>query len=92
MTEPVSRAEFEALSRQVERNANLSTAQAGLAVQVAEVIKDMTELRSELRDHRLEHADAERARVTGRRWAISLSIAGIGAVGGLYPLLLSLHH
>jgi hypothetical protein len=70
----------------------MAAAQAGLAVQVAEVIKDMTELRQELRDHRKEHEDAERARAVGRRWAISLAVTGIAAVGGIYPLLIGMHH
>ena len=91
MSDPVTRAEFEALSRQVERNANMGTAQAGLAVQVAEVIKDMTELRAELRDHRIEHQEEAQLRAANRRWAVSLGVAALAAIGGLYPVLLTLH-
>lgn len=65
--------------------------QAALSVQLAEVVKDLAELKADTRawqqGHEKQHADAEQARVNGRRWLISVGIAGVAAVAGLYPLV-----
>lgn len=55
---------------------------AVLSVQMAEVIKDVEGLRRELADHRGEHRDAERARVSGRRWLAGLAVALAASVDG----------
>lgn len=84
----VSRPEFDGLARQVERNANATAAQAALAVQVAEVIKDVTELRGELREHRADHEKEAKARLSGRRWAWGLAAVLFAAVES--PLIAAL--
>ena len=88
MTE-VTRSEFDMLLAQVRADAIRvdATGTAALAVQVTEIIKDVTELRSDLREHRQEHVTAERARVASRRWAIGLALTGLATMGGLYGLL-----
>jgi CHASE3 domain sensor protein len=69
---------------------------AQLSTQMAEVIKDIAELRSETRvwqqGHVRAHDAAEVARVTGRRWLITTGIAAAVALIGLYPLIITLAH
>jgi hypothetical protein len=50
---------------------------AVLGVQMAEVIRDVQDLRMELRDHRDEHKDTERARISGRRWTVTTILAAL---------------
>jgi hypothetical protein len=92
MTEGISRAEFDGWTRQIERNADAAAAQSALAVQVAEVIKDVTEVRSELREHRKEHETERAARASQRRWMIGLIVVLFAAVESpLVTLLITRH-
>lgn len=69
---------------------------AALSTQMAEVIKDVAELRGETKlwqqEHDRAHIAAEEARISGRRWLITTGIAaGVGIIG-LYPLVILLAH
>lgn len=76
MTDPVSRDEYRDLVRRVDAIDAAGTRGVGvLAVQVAEVIKDMSDVRTELKDHRRDHEAESRARVVARRWTIGTVIA-----------------
>ncbi len=77
---------------------SLEVGVAVLAVQLTEVIKDVTAVQSELAAHRLEHKEEKRDRetqrqlekrnrVAGRRWLIGVTITLLGSVAGLYALL-----
>lgn len=55
---------------------------AVLATQMVEVIKDISDLRNELRDHRDDHRTEEQDRVRGRRWLIGAIVGAIAAVDG----------
>lgn len=65
-----------------------------------ELVKDMTELRTEMTTkfagHLQDHKDAQRERVSGRRWLIGTVFVALGALGGLYAILIDLlsriHH
>jgi hypothetical protein len=62
---------------------------AVLAVQMTEVIKDVTDLRVELKEHRREHAE-ESARRVSARWKLALLFGGLfaGVEAPLIALLL----
>ena len=66
---------------------SLEVGVAVLAVQLAEVIKDVTAVQSELAAHRVEHQLEKRDRAAGRRWLIGVTITLLGSVAGLYALL-----
>lgn len=74
---------------------------SGVAVQLTEVIKDVADVRAELRadvkdlrgdlaNHRAEHEADARARVSGRRWLIGAATAALLAVEG--PLAYVISH
>ena len=74
---------------------SLEVGVAVLAVQLTEVIKDVTSLQTELALHRSEHQQEKRDRASGRRWLVGVAIALLGLIGGLYPFLAQLfsaHH
>jgi len=60
-------------------------ATAVLAVQMTEVIKDVADLRSELRDHRQEHKDEATARSAARWKLVVVMLTLFAAIEG--PLL-----
>ena len=66
---------------------NLEVGVAVLAVQLTEVIKDVTTLQTELAAHRGEHQQEKRDRASGRRWLIGVAIALLGLISGLYAFL-----
>lgn len=88
--------EFAMLSERVNDNARrLETIDQGgtrgvavLAAQISEVIKDVADLRQELRDHDRQHAEEKRARTITRRWVITAVIAVLALVET--PLILIL--
>lgn len=87
----VTRPEFEAWTRRIEANAATVGSVAALAVQMTEVIKDVNEVRQDLRDHRHEHETEARARQASRRWAWGLAVVLFAAVES--PLIaLLVHH
>ncbi len=63
--------------------------------QLTDVIKDVVELKSELTSRFAEHSRLherdEDQRTSARRWSLAFAVTVIGAVGGLYPLLLAWH-
>lgn len=79
----VTRAEFDLLRGQVATNGQRMDAidQGGtrgvsvLASQISDVIKDVSDLRQELKDHDKSHKEQEAQRATSRRWAIMAIIA-----------------
>ena len=80
MTEQaITRAEFQMLADRVTANSQQMGNTAALAVQITEVIKDVNEVKDDLRgfrrDHESQHRAEASARVTSRRWAITALIA-----------------
>jgi hypothetical protein len=65
-----------------------------LAVQVSEVIRDVSDVRTELRefrrDHQKQHDDDARNRSAARRWGWAFGVAALAAVES--PLLYLLAH
>jgi hypothetical protein len=61
-----------------------------LSVQVAEVIKDVSDMRRELDEHGKQHQAEAAARQSGRRWLVGSAIALVAAVEG--PLLFLVTH
>lgn len=91
MTDPITRYEFQDLERRVGANERRiedidhggTRGVAVLAVQVQDIIKSVAELKRDMETHETKH-------ITDRRWAISILIAFIAAIGGLYPFLIVL--
>jgi CHASE3 domain sensor protein len=79
-----------------QRELTAAVQSAQLSTQLAEVIKDLSELRTETRvwqdRHTRDHSEAERARQAGRRWLITTGIAAAVGIAGLYPLMIALAH
>lgn len=90
MTAEVGRPEFEAWTRRIEQNAVLLSSQAALSVQMTEVIKDVTDLRTDLSNHRQEHKDEVQRRLVSRRWAWGVGVALFAALES--PLIALLTH
>lgn len=61
---------------------------AVMAAQIAEIIKDVSDLRQELRDHDRQHTEEKRSRIITRRWVITAVIAVLALVET--PLILIL--
>jgi hypothetical protein len=91
----VGRPEFDRLAERVER---IDTATArdvrGLAVNVGRIEADLSDVAEDVTEIKTGLAERDRGRVSGRRWLIGISIAALGAIGGLYPLvdMLANHH
>lgn len=64
---------------------------AVLAAQVAEVVKDVADLRLELGKHDQIHRDEQRARVNGRRWAVMAVIAALALIESPLIYLVTIH-
>ena len=85
------------LSRRIDRIDEHGTRGiAPLAVQLTEVVKDVAELKTEMRgwfrDHEEMHRVEERSRLSTRRWTIGIIIAAVAAVDGpLVTILLARH-
>lgn len=79
-----------------QRELTQAVQSAQLSTQLAEVIKDLAELRTETRvwqdRHETAHTAAESARMAGRRWLITTGIAAAIGIAGLYPLVIALAH
>jgi hypothetical protein len=85
----ISRSEFDALAARVDKQEPVAV----VAVQVAEVIKDVGQLSADLRAHRAEHEADVRARSTARWRITGLVIAAVAAVDGpLITILISRGH
>lgn len=54
--------------------------------------EQVTQMRLEFARHEKSHEMEALQRTQGRRWIVTVAIAACAAVGGLYPLVLSLHH
>lgn len=82
------------LRQMVEANARTLGSTAGLSVQMTEVIKDVTEVKTDLglfrREHGEQHAGEQQSRVIARRWAIATFVAALAAIES--PLLYLLAH
>lgn len=85
------------LSRRIDRIDEHGTRGiAPLAVQLTEVVKDVAELKTEMRgwfrDHEDTHRAEERSRLSARRWTIGIIVAAVAAVDGpLVTILLARH-
>lgn len=90
MTAEIGRPEFDAWTRRIEQNAVMLSSQAALSVQMTEVIKDVTDLRTDLSNHRQEHKDEAQRRIVSRRWAWGIGVTLFAAVES--PLLVLLVH
>ena len=79
----ITRGEFGMLSQRVEDNYRRLDAmdQGGtrgvalIAQQATELVKDVSDLRQEMRDHIKVHDDEHRTRMLTRRWVITTAIA-----------------
>jgi hypothetical protein len=64
--------------------------------QLTDVIRDVVELKAEINsrfsDHARQHERDEDQRLSGRRWALAFAVTVVTAIGGLYPLVINLHH
>lgn len=64
--------------------------------QLVDVIKDVTELKTEISgrfaEHGRQHERDDDQRRSDRRWSLGFAVAIAGAVGGLYPVILHIHH
>ena len=89
----VGRSEFDRLAERVER---IDTATArdvrGLAVNVGRIEADLADVAEDVSEIKTGLAERDRGRVSGRRWVIGISVAGLAAIGGLYPLIETLAH
>lgn len=93
MTEPVSRGEFDMLRDTVSTNAQRLDTIDQLAVvqqQLTDLKGDVAELRIRFDTHEVDHKEAEKSRLSARRWAWSTAIAGLAAVEA--PLLYLIAH
>lgn len=79
-----------------QRELTAAVQSAQLSTQLAEVIKDLAELRTETRvwqdRHARDHTETEKSRVAGRRWLITTGVAAAIGIAGLYPLVIALAH
>ena len=96
MTEdPISRGEFDLLARQVNDQGRRLEAAAlpGIAVQLAEVIKDVGAVERGLADHRHEHERqaelADRAKRDAHRWRIGTLITASASWAAVMGVLLA---
>lgn len=105
----VTATEFQMLRDQVKANADrISAMDAGgtrgvavVGVQVSEVIKDVADVRAELRadvaelradfeKHNRRHDDEDKARVTGRRWALGFAAAAAASIATIIGMLVTI--
>lgn len=83
MNEPVTRAEFGMLERRVEDIfRRLEAIDQGGTRGVAVLQLQITDLSKDFAAHEEQHKIAEARRLSGRRWAIALTVAAIAAVDG----------
>lgn len=83
MTDPVTRAEFEMLAKQVsEQYRRLEAIDAGGTRGVGVLQLQITDLAKDFAAHEKQHEILEVRRVAGRRWAIALAVAAIAAIDG----------
>ena len=90
-----SQRELDQLGRRVDQMDAQGTRGVGvIQLQVAELVKDVTELRAETqawqRSHISQHQREEQARVTGRRWVIGTVIAAMAVMVAMLALLVSI--
>lgn len=95
----ITRGEFDLLKDMVAGNASRMESidvhgTRGVAVlqqQVTELIKDLTEMKTEngtwQKSHDGEHRSDKRDRVTGRRWLIGIGFAGLAALAAVITML-----
>lgn len=93
----VSQREFDQLRAEVTRIDDHGTRGIGtIQTQLTEVVKDVTELKSEVNsrfaEHQRQHEREQADRAVNRRWGIGLAVAVLAAVGGLYPYLHAIIH
>lgn len=92
--QPPTRYEFTELARRVTDNDAMLRSTIPLAVQVAEVIKDVADLKREVEQrldvHERQHEKEAAQRSSNRRWAVATVVAAIAAIDGpLAAILLS---
>lgn len=98
MTEPTGR-EFDMLRAQVQANQIRLTeiddhgtkGVAAVQVQLTEVVKDLTELKTDMNArfsaHEKVHSDDHKERVTGRRWLVTVTVAAVASMAAVLALL-----
>lgn len=92
MTETVGRPEFDALVRRVEQMDQQGTrGVAGVAIQLANAISDIGELRADFKEHEHEHVkdreQRDRERTTTRRFRITATIGASASVAAVLGVL-----
>lgn len=60
-----------------------------LQSQVVELIKDVSEIKVSAEQHKIEHEQDHRDRVTGRRWLVGITVGAILSLGGILVTILA---
>lgn len=89
---PATRREMDMLRDELHRLDDHGSRGVGvMQTQMTDLVKDVTELKSEVNQrfeaHRIEHEKAARERVVGRRWLVGTGIAGLTAMTAMLALL-----
>jgi hypothetical protein len=58
-----------------------------LTANMTELTRDLAEVRGELTEHRVAHADEARSRTKSRRWAITASLGGAATAATLLTMM-----
>jgi ribosomal protein S15P/S13E len=96
MPEPfASQRELDILRDEVHRLDDHGSRGVGtIQAQLTDLVKDVGKLESEVSqkfaEHIQVHKEDQQNRVTGRRWMIGISIAGLGSLGGVFGMLVYL--
>ena len=87
----VTRPEFDALAARVDR---MSDRSGETNVTLAKALTKLDGVAEDVAEIKTGLADRDRAHIVSRRWTIGICLAGLTAIGGLYPLvgMLASHH
>ena len=101
-TPDVTRGEFEMLKTAVDRaerridtiDEHGTRGVVGLQAQIVDLVKDVTELKSDLVKrfdaHDLVHKQEARDRVSARRWMVGTAVAGLASMAAVISMLVEL--
>lgn len=82
------REDFRALSYRLDGlDTNGPRGMLTLTANMVELTRDLAEVRGEMADHRLAHADEARSRTKSRRWAITASLGGAATAATLLGMM-----
>jgi|SRR6266568_2523920 len=92
---PASQRDLDALARKVDFiDQNGSRGMGVLAIQVAEIIKDLgildTRVENRFAEHAAQHQREAEVRSGNRKWVMTTAIGGVASMGGLYALIINI--